>query len=252
MKKYKLKSSSLLPKLASGSVVPGTQLSTNSTPSPSAAGVVSSAAGVLSTALDFLPDKEAGQGISYPSPTKVIGKGVLSGAATGASLGSVVPGIGTAIGAGVGALAGGIMSAIGSNRQKKEALARQKAITEENGKKQDRLSASFYSSVPGYTPIAYGKQGMAMPGEKADETAEKAQVLEGQRHSEKGVLGKGNPGLDEQGQKVVEVERGELLLTLAQSQALDNLRDAYRKTPSEKTLFELGKQFQAFVKSVKK
>lgn len=48
-----------------------------------------------------------------------VGSSVAQGAATGASLGSIVPGYGTVIGAGVGALAGLVVG----NKQKKEAEA---------------------------------------------------------------------------------------------------------------------------------
>lgn len=46
----------------------------------------------------------------------------LSGAATGAAIGSIVPGVGTAIGAGVGALAGGVNAAAGIFSSRDEAF----------------------------------------------------------------------------------------------------------------------------------
>ena len=46
-------------------------------------------------------------------------KGSLGGAATGAALGSFVPGIGTAIGGGLGAIGGGLTGLLSSEKTKK-------------------------------------------------------------------------------------------------------------------------------------
>jgi len=45
------------------------------------------------------------------------GEGALGGAATGAALGSVVPGLGTAIGAGLGFVGGGLLGGFGSDKE---------------------------------------------------------------------------------------------------------------------------------------
>lgn len=54
---------------------------------------------------------------------------VGSGAATGAAIGSIIPGVGTAIGGVVGAIGGGIASIFGASKRKREL---KKKITEEN------------------------------------------------------------------------------------------------------------------------
>ncbi len=248
--KYKLKSRPSIPKLASGSQMPATS-------------VIGAASSMASTLVDLLPDASAGNGITYQSQGKSIGKGALAGAASGATIGSVVPGIGTAIGAGVGALVGGLGGLISSTKEKKQAEKQSAVITRQKGSVQDKLSQQYYASVPAYKSVAYGKNGMkiaqnqderksAFMSDTVPTSEEKAVVLSGQRHSEKGKFGNGNPGINEKGEKIVEVEKGELLLTIDQTQVIESLVSAYKNNPSPAILIQLGKEFQRFVQSAKK
>lgn len=76
------------------------------------------------TAGQLLGDNSAGDFLS----------GAGSGLATGASIGSIVPGVGTAIGAGVGALIGGIGSVVGGGKRRKaEREAKRQAKIAANG-----------------------------------------------------------------------------------------------------------------------
>lgn len=76
------------------------------------------------------------------------GTGLLSGAATGASIGSLFPGPGTAIGAGIGALAGGIsgFAGAGENAERLElaqAMARGEVPTEYKNSLANQLSDHY-------------------------------------------------------------------------------------------------------------
>ncbi len=234
-------------KLGSGSQIPATQSASSVN-----ASTIGAAAGILSSAVDLFPEEQTPAGVSYTGVGKSVAKGALSGAATGASLGSLVPGIGTAIGAGVGALAGGVVSAIGASKAKKQALAQQAAIQRQEGEKMNALSAAFYSKIPGFSYTAYGKEGMQIPGQEGKSGEETAVILSGQRHSEKGPLGNGNPGVDQQGQKIVEVEKNELLLTTEQTKTIESLIDSYTASTSDDILYQLGSQMKEYLLTSKR
>jgi hypothetical protein len=68
-----------------------------------------------------------------------------------------------------------------------------------------------------------------------------AVILGGQRHGEgQGELGEGNPVVDEQGEKVAETEREELLLTIAQTEQVEALVGQYDKSKDPALLSQLG------------
>lgn len=89
--------------------------------------------------------------------------GALKGMATGASLGSVVPGIGTAVGAVGGAIVGGVTGVINNNKKQEEeklALERQNQVEIDNIK---QYSKGVLSTYPSYGITRSAKYGMKFP-----------------------------------------------------------------------------------------
>lgn len=93
------------------------------------------------------------------------GTGLLSGAATGASIGSLFPGPGTAIGAGVGALVGGISGLVGAGDtaeqlEMAEAMARGEIPTDYRNYIADQLGG-YYSQMRNQLGGYLGRSGLA-------------------------------------------------------------------------------------------
>ena len=93
------------------------------------------------------------------------GTGLLSGAATGASIGSLFPGPGTAIGAGVGALFGSISGLLGAgdtaeHLEMAEAMARGEIPTDYRNSIADQLGG-YYSQMRNQLGGYLGRSGLA-------------------------------------------------------------------------------------------
>lgn len=242
------------PKLASGSAIPTPANQSASGSGATTAGALAAGAGILSGILEnIVPEKQLGEAV-YTPVGATTAQGVLKGAAAGASIGSIVPGIGTAIGAGVGALAGGVMGLMGGNKAKKQAEKQYRLSRMYAAQKTDAQAAQTYQALPGNTHTPYmqpgGKLGQGKMYPYIQYTAQEAVLLGGQRHHQKGEWGKGNPGVTNSGEKVVEVEKGELLLTTPQTQDLENLIQAYQTQPSAAILRDIGGYMQAIVKNL--
>lgn len=250
------------PKLISGSIIPPTTTTGMSGSSPmggggqGGAGAVGAIAGVAAMGVDaMVGDKNTRYGLSYKPVGAVAAKSALKGAATGASIGSVIPGIGTAVGAVVGGVIGGVTGFIKGKKDKEKIEKQVKQLDVANAKATDMQSEQFYNNLPTMQNVGYGKKGMMIPGYKMGVPAyEKgAVILAGQRHKEEGELGNGNPGIDaETGEKVVEVEAKEMLLSSEQSDKIHNLIEQYYQSQNEDVLFDLGSVARSIVLNAKK
>jgi hypothetical protein len=250
------------PKLVSGSTIPQTSTSSAGGAGGGAAGgIISMGADLVGKGIDeFVPDKNMRYGISYRPVGATVGKSAAKGAAMGAAVGSVVPGIGTAIGAAVGGVGGAVVGLIKGNKEKKKAEEAVRKMDEISAKAYDRQSQAAYSALPSSSMgfSAYGKNGMMIPkaynfGPISYLKEGGAIILGGQRHSQEGKLGKGNPGIDtETGEKLVEVEAKEMLLTMDQSDKVHNLMEQYYENPSDDVLFDLGSVARDILLTAKK
>lgn len=252
------------PKLASGSAIPVTTatqgsgnnaIGNNSNEGGIGPGMFSMAAQIGSTAIDqFVPDRNQRYGLSYKPVGAQVGKGALSGAAKGAAIGSIIPGVGTAVGAVVGGALGAVSGLIKGKKEKKAVEKQVDQLDQQSAVITDRQSQLAYNSLPTQGFTAYARKGGMIPGGFGYriQSAEKgAVILGGQPHKSEGNFGKGNPGLDQNGQKVVEVEAKEMLFTLEQSEKIHNLIEQYWQNPSEDILFDLGSLARSIINNVK-
>lgn len=86
----------------------------------------------------------------------IMGKSILSDAATGAELGSVIPGVGTAIGAGVGATVGLVQGFIGGKKAQAQQNNMQNMIAMNNKQQDNAYSQAQLGADP---TLATGRQG---------------------------------------------------------------------------------------------
>ena len=238
-----------VPKMVSGSFLPKLK-------GAGGAGMVGQVAAIGELAVDAVaPDKELRYGLGYKPVGASAAKSGLKGAAMGASLGSVIPGVGTAVGAVVGGAIGLIGGAVKGRKQKGMVLGevgRRDAVA---GQEYDRASQSLFSKMASYKDAAYAGQGMALPGMRAGGSLPgSAVILGGQSHRQSGKHGAGNPGIDAHtGEKVVEVEARELLLTDRQTQRVNHLITMHQKDggDSEEHLFELGSLMRVILRETR-
>ncbi len=69
-------------------------------------------------------------------------------------------------------------------------------------------------------------------------------ILGGLKHSQQGAISNGNPGIGDTGEKEIEVEESEFLMSKSDSTQLESLVAQYDKDKSDKTLAALGKLMQ--------
>lgn len=122
------------------------------------------------------------------NPYAATGAGALKGAAMGAKLGSIVPGVGTAIGAGAGALIGG---AAGLFKERQQQAALDEAKAAKLKQEQDRKRALELANLQASKAIlsTYPTQGVAdagfmmamggkIPTQSADYLAEGGEIIQ--------------------------------------------------------------------------
>lgn len=131
------------------------------------AGIAAGLYGGYQTA-EQLSDMAAG---SKRTQTGVIG-GTTSGAALGAGIGSIVPGVGTAIGAGIGAVVGGLAGAVGSWTGSKKGKAQFmrdniRGVLQEGGILDDKYQGTLADG----TKYDFGKDGSTLKWKNIDKLA---------------------------------------------------------------------------------
>ena len=247
-----------VPEMVSGSALPGIGGASAKTGLKGAggAGMVGQVAAVGELAVDAIaPDKELRYGLGYKPVGASAAKSGLKGAAMGASLGSVIPGVGTAVGAVVGGAIGLIGGAVKGRKEKKMVLGEVARRDVFAGQEYDRASQSLFSKMASYKDAAYAGHGMALPGMRAGGSLPgSAVILGGQSHRQSGRHGAGNPGIDAHtGEKVVEVEARELLLTDRQTQRVNHLITMHQRdgADSEQHLFELGSLMRVILRETR-
>lgn len=92
--------------------------------SSSSNGIMSGLGTAGSTIGKLLPFAGMGTGIAGLIANKGLGSNIMSGASTGASLGSIVPGLGTLVGGGIGAIVGGLRGLIHGGPNQTEVAGR--------------------------------------------------------------------------------------------------------------------------------
>ena len=131
------------------------------------AGIAAGAYGGYQTA-QMLGDTAAG---SKRTQQGVVG-GTTSGAALGAGIGSIVPGVGTAIGAGIGAVVGGLAGAVGSWTGSKKGKAQFmrdniRGVLQEGG----ILDNKYQGTLADGTKYDFGKDGSTLKWKNIDKLA---------------------------------------------------------------------------------
>lgn len=188
-------------------------------------------------------------------------KGAGKGAAMGATIGSVIPGWGTAVGAVVGGLVGGVTGLLKSQKKIKDTDKQYKDNTQaayENYNQ--KANAAQYAALAKYgTKLKineklksskknavswHGKTFKAKLGGKLNSVGKVNIIPSGTLHKERNNLGnkdKGIPIIDEDGKKIFEVEREELILRLKTTKKVEDLVSKYQNSNNVKHLVDLGK-----------
>ena len=238
-----------------------------------AAGIASMAGGVFSTAGDIMSS------FKKKGPTNVwgieaqtaggnkneIASSTLKDAGTyasmGASLGSMAGPIGTVVGGAIGAIGGGIMGLLKGKKKVKEESKEYKDNTQAAYESYNqKANASQYAALAKYgTKLKineklktskhnavswHGKTFKLKSGGKLNSLGKVNIIPSGTLHKENNNLGqkdKGLPIIDENGNKVFEIEREELILRLKTTKDVETLVNKYKKSHNAKHLIDLGK-----------
>jgi hypothetical protein len=177
--------------------------------------------------------KDLGYGASHKGVgANTYGTGLQMAGTFGAAGAKIGGPMGLAIGAGVGMTAGMVSGFVNGKKDKAEAESLFKTNMSGALNKQAKESRANYGSLGSYKSRSYSNGGSIADG--------KAVIMGGKLHKDGG-----NPIVNaEDGQKIAETEREELLLTSEQTDLVDEYVLKFENEKSNTILEQLGRKFQ--------
>jgi hypothetical protein len=195
--------------------------------------IASGVTGAMGAAISNLGKKDLGYGVSHQGVGAATAGGALSGAAMGFQVGKNFGVPGAIIGTGVGLVTGGAKGLINAKEEKKKALSQVKINMSDSINSASKNSKNQYASLGGFKHASYAQGGKFM-------NEDKAVIMGGKRHKDGG-----NPIVfAENGEKIAETEREELLLTYKQTSELESMIEKFDSSKSESVMVSLGKRIQ--------
>lgn len=186
-------------------------------------------------------DKKLGEGVSVSTGGEAAVTGAIKGGTSGFALGNkLLPGVGGVVGGAVGLTAGAVTSLLGNKKVQSRGRAEVKRRMAEKSRLNNEQSTLLYN-----TTFAARRGGLLSARMYAKGGS---LIVKGALHSEKNKFNhpsfgkKGIPVLSaKNGEKIAEIEHGELVLSDALSASVEQLSTSYARSQQPDLLTRLGK-----------